>query len=89
MVDKIKKYFDKNDLSLTEKGQIILRSNEKAVKELKALVPEYEKETRLPIYICCQNTINDFIIILQKYYKDNGNTKVDNKKRTKSDIRPK
>lgn len=67
---KIKIFFDENNLSLTKQNTLSIR--DKHIKDLKLLVPEYEKYARNgSIYLTCQNRINDFIVMLQIFYKKN------------------
>jgi|AntAceMinimDraft_18_1070375.scaffolds.fasta_scaffold45877_3 hypothetical protein len=69
---KIKTVFDETGLSLTKKQGVSWR-DVKRVEALKTLAPEYEQLHRGGgrISLCCQNRINDFIILIQIYYKEN------------------
>lgn len=68
---KIKSFFEKNGLDLTKSGQTISRRDKVKLAGLKALIPDYEKEKRIFISCVCQSSINDFIAMLQVYYRDN------------------
>lgn len=68
---QISNFFAKNGLSLTEKGQSISRKDKGKLNELRALIPAFEQERRVFIKCTCQSSIDDFIVLLQKYVKDN------------------
>ena len=68
---QISNYFAKNRLSLTERGQSVSRKEKQKIAELRALIPAYEQEKRIFIKCTCQSSIDDFLVLLQKYVKDN------------------
>lgn len=68
---QIKLYFEKHKLDLSKSGQVVSRRDKAALNELRAIAAVYEKETRRPVNCVCQNSINDFLIMLQIYYKKN------------------
>lgn len=67
----IERFFSAYELSLTERGVSVPRSNKEAIKKLKTLAATYMKLTRVPVYIKCQNTINEFLTMLQVYHAKN------------------
>ena len=67
----IERFFSIYELSLTERGVSLPRSNKEAITKLKALAKTYVKLTRVPVYIKCQNTINEFLTMLQTFYAKN------------------
>jgi len=71
LIPDIRDFFKKHNLALTKPNQTIKRSDSVALVELRKLADKYEKEQRVPIYFKCQSSINDCIVIFQKYYKDN------------------
>lgn len=71
LAKKIESTFSALNLSLKERGQLLPRSNKDGVKKLAELVPLYEKETRIPVYLKCQSSINDFIVMCQVWYAKN------------------
>ena len=68
---QIESLFNELGLSLTMRGQILSRRESAKLTKLKAIIPAYEKETRIPVRCKCQNQINEFIAILQVYYSKN------------------
>lgn len=69
---KIKKSFINLGISLYQSGQVVARSDKAKIKLLKDLIAPYEKATNNTVRFVCQSSINDFIIMLQLYYKKNG-----------------
>lgn len=70
MKTKIEAFFKKCGLSLTDNNQFFSRKSE-FLGDIEELRMEYNKIHRGKIYVqlCCQNAYNDFIIMLQIYYR--------------------
>ena len=68
---EIKVFFDKNNLSLSKRIALSINSDE--VKELMKFTTRYEHfdNSKGHISLSCQNRINDFLLLLQIFYKKN------------------
>ena len=67
----IKDFFDKYNLSLSKR--VALPINSDGAKELMKLTTMYESfdNSKGHISVNCQNRINDFLLLLQIFYKKN------------------
>lgn len=68
---EIKDFFDKYNLSLSKK--VALSINSDGAKELMKLTAKYESfdNSKGHISLNCQNRVNDFLLLLQIFYKKN------------------
>ncbi len=71
MVKIIKTFFDKYNLSLTEKVILHRIKDQTAIAELQGVIDRFIPVCKKWISISCTSRINDAIILLQIYYKKN------------------
>ena len=85
----IKETFEKNNLSLTQ-PQAVSRYDKVKVDALEKLVSTFEKfnPTKGHISTSCQNRINDFVLLLQIFYKANKKTLKDERQSNTNKSRP-
>lgn len=56
---------------LNDKDQSVSRFEKNKMDDLRKLIPQYEKEVRIPIKCKCQSSVNDFVNLLRIYLKKN------------------